>query len=539
MARLLVLLSFFLALADPVFAAFGYTSSGGNYIVDAGSPNPLVFSVSQSSCDINSIKYRGIELQSTEKNSHIGSGLGSARVSVQQGAGAARWIKVTCETDTLTHYLVVREGDSTIFMATYITAEPSVGELRFLARLRSDVLPYEYPFGVVSTTGGASSTVEGSDVFVVNGQTRSKFYSSERFIDKDAHCVWGESPEMIHACMLVPQYESSSGGPFFRDIETNNVGSKTTNIFNYMNSGHVQTEKFRTGLHGPYYLQFSRSGIPKLREADVSWMSKLGMKGYVASADRGSVSGRASGIDSSQHSIVVHWFNDAAQYWTYAAANGQFTSPAMKPGTYTQVLYQTEFEVARTSVSVSRGNTATKDIASSLPSRNYIWQIGKLDGQPVGFRNADKFLRMHPSDARMAAWGPLTYTVGSSSDNDMAMAIFKDVNNPQTIKFNLASAPSGTSTLRIATTLSFAGARPQATVNGWAGAIPSAPTKIDSRGVTRGAYRGLGEVYDLTIPAGTLKSGANTITISAVSGSGGSGFLSPNFILDAVQLFSN
>lgn len=68
-------------------------------------------------------------------------------------------------------------------MATYTTAEPDIGELRFLARLNSQTLPSELPFGVVSTTGGSSSTVEGSDVFIVNGQTRSKFYSSERFID--------------------------------------------------------------------------------------------------------------------------------------------------------------------------------------------------------------------------------------------------------------------------------------------------------------------------------------------------------------------
>ena len=209
----------FLALVAPAFAAFGYTSSGNNFVIDAGSANPLVFSVSKSSCDINSIKYRGNELQEPEKGSHISSGLGSATVSVQQGSGTYNWIKVTCETSTLTHYLVVREGDSTIFMATYITAEPSIGELRFIARLKSSILPNEYPFGAVSTTSGSSSTVEGSDVFVVNGQTRSKFYSSERFIDKDAHCVWGDSPETIHACMLVPQHESSSGGPFFRDIE--------------------------------------------------------------------------------------------------------------------------------------------------------------------------------------------------------------------------------------------------------------------------------------------------------------------------------
>ncbi|KAJ0275587.1 hypothetical protein COL922a_014541, partial [Colletotrichum nupharicola] len=94
---------------------------------------------------------------------------------------------VTCETSTLTQYFVVHNGDPIIHMATYITAEPDIGELRFIARLNADLLPNEEPFGDVSTTGGSSSTVEGSDVFVVNGETRSKFYSSERFIDDHRH----------------------------------------------------------------------------------------------------------------------------------------------------------------------------------------------------------------------------------------------------------------------------------------------------------------------------------------------------------------
>lgn len=284
------------------------------------------------------------------------------------------------------------------------------------------------------------------------------------------------------------------------------------------------------GLHGPYLLQFSRSGIPKLREADTSWMAELGLQGYVADADRGQVAGTASGVDSSEHQIVLHWFNDEAQYWVYASSNGQFTSPLMKPGTYTMVLYQTEFEVARSSATVSAGATANQNIASWLPTRDLLWQIGKLDGQPFGFRNADNFLRMHPSDTRMASWGPVTYTVGSSSESDFPMALFKDSNSPATINFDLESAPSGTVTLRIATTLSFAGARPQATVNGWAGPVPSAPTNLNSRGVTRGAYRGRGEVYDVTIPSGTLTSGLNTIVINPVSGSSGAEFLSPNFV---------
>lgn len=62
-----------------VVAAFGWTSSNGNYVIDVGSNNnALVFSVSQSTCDINSIRYRGHELQYSGKGSHIASGLGSS-----------------------------------------------------------------------------------------------------------------------------------------------------------------------------------------------------------------------------------------------------------------------------------------------------------------------------------------------------------------------------------------------------------------------------------------------------------------------------
>jgi len=141
----------------------------------------LVFTVNSKSCDIKSIKYRGEELQYPSTGSHISSGLGSATVKYE--TISSQYVKVTCTTSTLTHYMVVKSGESTIYMATHTTAEPDIGELRFIARLNNALLPNEYPFGVVSTTSGSTSTVEGSDVFVVSGQTRSKFYSSERFID--------------------------------------------------------------------------------------------------------------------------------------------------------------------------------------------------------------------------------------------------------------------------------------------------------------------------------------------------------------------
>jgi rhamnogalacturonan endolyase len=370
----------------------------------------------------------------------------------------------------------------------------------------------------------------------VNGQTRSKFYSSERFIDDHVHCVYRDN-DAIHACILLnsQSYEGSSGGPFFRDINANNAG-EATNLYFYMNSGHVQTEKYRMGLHGPYALSFSRSGIPSGKTMDTSFFEGLGVTGYVGANGRGFVSGTATGV-ASGFASVLHWYNDNAQYWAYASASGSFTSPAMKPGTYTQVLYQGELKVAASSVSVSAGKTTTANIAAANSARKTIWQMGDWDGTPKGFRNADKQLRMHPSDNRMSSWGPLTYTVGSSSLDSVPMALFKDVNTPLTIKFTLSSSQLGAATLRIGTTLSFAGARPSVSVNSWNGPTPAAPTKIDSRGVTRGAYRGFGEAYDFKIPAGTLLSGSNTVTIYVASGSSGDKYLAPNVILDAIELF--
>ena len=76
-----------LAFASSALAAFGFTKSGSNYVIDAGSSNALVFTVDGGSCDITSIKYRGTELQDSEKGTHLSSGLGSATVSVSQVSG--------------------------------------------------------------------------------------------------------------------------------------------------------------------------------------------------------------------------------------------------------------------------------------------------------------------------------------------------------------------------------------------------------------------------------------------------------------------
>ncbi|EIN07953.1 polysaccharide lyase family 4 protein, partial [Punctularia strigosozonata HHB-11173 SS5] len=499
-----------------------------------------------SNGDITSLKFNGVEAQDSSKFSQISSGLGSASCSWVRTGNDDNYILITCTTSTLTQYYVARYKDPAVHMATYTTAEPSVGELRFIARLNKDVLYSGYTVSDVED----GTAIEGSDVFLVDGQTRSKFYSSRQFIDDSIHGVTGSS---IGAYMIVTTtgYESSSGGPFFRDID--NQGSsqqelyfcKTHVIFvadmtYHQNSGHTQTESYRQGLHGPYALWFTTGSAPS-SSIDTTFWEALGISGYVAKAARGYVIGKAIDVPSAFASLVsVGWSNSEAQYWARADSSTQdFSSPPMKPGTFTMTLYKTELAVGSQSVSVSAGSTTTSNIHSTAdptPS-SPIWQIGDFDGTPRGFLNADMIETMHPSDSRMHDW-LRTYTVGQQDIGYFPMAVFKDV-GPVTVRFALASGQGGARTLVIGTTLAFAGGRPSVTINGWSGPAPAAPSQPDSRGVTRGTWRGNNILYTVSIPSGTLYTGStvNVLTIYAISGSSGTDYLSPNFVVDALALY--
>ncbi|KAG4223500.1 hypothetical protein PC116_g28035 [Phytophthora cactorum] len=278
-------------------------------------------------------------------------------------------------------------------------------------------------------------------------------------------------------------------------------------------------------------MQSSKGDKPS-SNLDTSFYSTLNIQGYVPDNQRGSVSGSVSGVPK-EFEAVVHWYNDKAQYWA-KAANEAFESPLMKPGTYTMKLYKGEYEVAKDTVTVTAGSNTAKDIASAEPSPSVVWRIGNFDGQPLELKNGDKIERMHPSDVRMGSWGG-TYTVGQSSARDFPMALFSKTGGNAKVNFNLSASQVKDLTLRVGTTLSFKGGRPSVAIGSWSGKDPGAPKLIDSRGVTRGAYRGYGEVYTWTVPASALKNGQNTLTLG-VYGSGDKEFLSANYIIDAVEL---
>jgi rhamnogalacturonan endolyase len=268
----------------------------------------------------------------------------------------------------------------------------------------------------------------------------------------------------------------------------------------------------------------------------------MGLTGYVAPSGRGRVTGVAIAGRDARYAYTVGFSNATAQYWTSArASDGYFSCAGMLPGTYQMTIYKNEWAVNTGSVAVTAGgikqfNTIT---LSGDPSRVApLWRIGDWDGSPREFRNGDKVTTMHPSDVRMSSWTPVQYVVGTSSPvTDFPCYQWKAVNGWQTVEFKLTPAQVAARTVHVGITCAFGGARPQIKVNNWSSAIPGPSSQPDSRTLTVGTYRGNNTTFTYSVPASAFVAGTNWLTIYPVSGSSGTGFLSPGYSLDCVDIY--
>ncbi|OJJ77895.1 hypothetical protein ASPBRDRAFT_191161 [Aspergillus brasiliensis CBS 101740] len=486
--------------------ALNVTESDDAVTVDTGSRPSFVVSIAKTDGTITSIVYDGAQYVTAEQKSNIASGLNTATVSYET-IGDVVVVSVVADDDDfdLTNYFI-KDGDSIIYQGTYTVSEPSIGELRFLYRLYN--LTGSWPEGTVSDTLSSGTVMEKD--------------SSNRATEDQRYCAYSDE---VYACMVVPLVQSrekGSGGPFHRDIDLNYGGTYNALSY-YMNSGHVQMDPFyRYRFHGPYLLHFG-SSVPKVDSLNVSFYANLGLKGYLNSTGRGVLTGRTTGVEEG-FAAVIGLNNTDHQFWATAGDNGTFTAKHIPAGTYTMTLYQEEFVAATATVSIpSAGATTTKDIQAT--------------STPFEFLNGDKFLRMRPSDTRMSDWNPGTFVVGKHEVGDFPMCLWKEINSPAAIQFSLDKALNSTATIRVATTIYYAGGRPEITVNDDDCGTPDSPNSIDTRSVTHGAYRGYGEVYECLIPAGNLLAGLNNVSIAVASGHTGDDYLSPFFILDAIELF--
>ncbi|OAX45816.1 rhamnogalacturonan lyase B N-terminal domain-containing protein [Paenibacillus sp. AD87] len=509
-------------------ATINVTDNGSRIEVNTGAG--LVYTVNKTNGDIISAKMNGTELNGSSKGSHISSGLGSANVTWNTSPSGSTLL-ITVSTSTLTHYYASRGGENIIYMATYVTAEPSVGELRYIFRGNGSVLT-----GVPANSNNRNNTgaIESEDVFgYANGQSTSKYYGNDQAKDLTIRGVTGIG---VGVFMAYGDREKSSGGPFFRDIQFQSGGD--TEVYNYMNSGHAQTENWRMGLHGPYALIFTTGATPSV--PDFSWMSSLNLTGWVSSRGNVVLNG-LSGMDTG-YAYTVGFANSNAQYWVNASSSGAAAKYSMIPGTYTMTVYKGELAVYTESVNVTGGSTTTlntRTINNDPSKASSIWRIGNWDGTPSEFLNGQTIPIRHPSDSRNPSWGPVSYATGSATNKFPAIQ-FRGQNSPTTVTFSLNSSQAASShVLNIGITAAYNNGRPSVTINGQTLTNPAASSQPNSRSFTIGTYRGNNTTFSWNIPASYFVNGSNTVTITPISGSSDLGnWLSAGWVYDCVELLN-
>ncbi|MFG2784558.1 rhamnogalacturonan lyase B N-terminal domain-containing protein [Streptomyces prunicolor] len=520
-------------------AAFGYTDDGSNYVITTGSS--LVFKVSKSTGDITSLAYKGKEYEGYGgMHSHVESGLGASTVTIEQ-SGSTILVKVAH--GAITQWYAARSGENNVYLWTN-KADASFTATRYIVRVKPGVFPNSGSDAWDSTT---DTIIEAGDVWKhPDGTTRSKHYSGKRTIDYD-HV--GFTTGAVGLWVVRSNHEKASGGPFYRSLlrHSNEGGAGLYEILHY---NEAQTEPERFGLQGPFVIAFTDGGTPSsslfAANLDTSWADSLGITGWVGKAARGKVAGVGlKGMDAN-YPYTVAFSNTDAQYWARAAAGtGAFSCKGMLPGTYTLTVFKGELAVHTGSVEVTAGGTTslhTLSITGDPSTASTVWRLGNWDGTPGEFKNADLMTYTHPSDTRASKWTG-NVTIGSGSEAASFPAyIWKDVNNGILVYFKLTAAQAAAAhTLRVGVTTAYINARPQVTVNDWVSAIPTPPTQPSTRDLTTGSYRGNNHTFVFNVPSSAWSSDAtqyNVLKINVVSGSTGSGFLSPGTSFDCIDLLT-
>lgn len=268
---------------------------------------------------------------------------------------------------------------------------------------------------------------------------------------------------------------------------------------------------------------------------------------HPAAADRGTVTGKLVITDTLNPAVSAagariglaapeesagNWQfqSKGYQYWTVADTQGNFTIPAVRPGTYTLYAYNTGAvgEFSKKSVIVTAGKTAALGTVTwSVPhvGRTVAWEIGVPDRSAAEFRHGNDYFQAYLWDTYPKEFSnPLVYTVGTSNparDWNYVQSAFPAAEGSSDLKnwdwrinFNLGQVPSkGDATLVIAFA-SVHSPRLWLLVNG----DPQPLTRINPP-VTGGnalLRQGIHAKYsfvNVTIPVSLLKPGANTFTL--------------------------
>ena len=293
-----------------------------------------------------------------------------------------------------------------------------------------------------------------------------------------------------------------------------------------------------------------------------SWLTN---SDHPAAASRGTVTGRLLVNDPLKPSISGananiglaaaeetdgNWQSQSKgyQYWTKADASGNFTIPAVRPGTYTLYAFTDGVvgEFSKIGVTVTAGGTnAQGDITWNVshPGTSIAWEIGVPDRTAKEFKHGnDYFIPFMWNVYTQELSNPLVYNVGSSNpatDWNYAHSNYTGATDGTTgpwewkVNFNLPAVPrSGNATLTVAVA--------SANYPGLFLYLNDSPTSFarisppvgGGNALLRQGIHAKYSYVDIPIPVASLRTGANTFTFRF---SGSNGF-SPHVMYDYLRL---
>lgn len=497
------------------------------------------------------------------------------------------------------HY-VLRRGDTGLY-AYAILDHPasypatSVGEWRivwklprssttfnfersYIDDLRNWEMPSYYDYQNASPTGIAE--IVKLNTGVMAGRYDGKYTYAARYYDIG---TWGHASNLSKkgVWFALGGHDYFNDGPTHQDLTSsesyilmhfgrNHYGGSGTSV--------AAGEAWRK-MYGPFLLYCNQT-TATTNAGDVLWAdakaqvaaekaawpySWLVNADHPAAAGRGTVTGRLLITDPLKPAITGanamiglaapqethgNWQQQSKgyQYWVRTDASGNFTIPAVRPGSYTLYSYTNGVvgEFSKTGITVTAGGTnAQGDIAWNIvhPGTSIAWEIGVPDRTAKEFKHGNDYFTpylwdVYPNELP----NPLVYNIGTSNpatDWNYVHSNYKGATAGTTtgwnwdVNFNLPAVPrTGNATLTVA----FAGAnyaRLFLYLNGESTSFTRlSPTISGGNALLRQGIHAKYSYVDVSIPVSRLRLGSNTFRF-AFSGDPG---YSSNVMYDYLRL---
>lgn len=281
---------------------------------------------------------------------------------------------------------------------------------------------------------------------------------------------WGHASDRneVGAWVVLPSHEFFNDGPTKQDLSS---ASGIIHIHFGMNHYNGSGTRLRKGeewrkIYGPFMLYGNQGGGVDELWADArrkaaeergkwpyEWVKEPGL--YPRAAERGSVGGRlvvrdplkpgvsAAGawVGLAQPEPGGNWQfeSNRYQYWTKAAADGSFTIPHIRPGTYHFYAFTDgvagEFEVEGAEVAAGANDAGAIEWTVEHLGKRIEWEIGEPNRRADEFRLGDDYFHGYvwtrfSEDLK----NPLVFKVGESdpaTDWNFAQGAYLDGDRPQ------------------------------------------------------------------------------------------------------------